>query len=49
MIKINHRKGKAWGADEMEKVHAHWKMEECHNAYWEFVPTVDHIYPVALG
>ena len=29
--------------------HAHWKMESCHNAYWEFVPTVDHIYPVALG
>ena len=29
--------------------HAHWKMEECHNAYWEFVPTLDHIYPVALG
>ena len=29
--------------------HAHWKMEECHNAYWEFVPTVDHIHPVALG
>ena len=29
--------------------HAHWKMEFCHNAYWEFVPTVDHIYPVALG
>ena len=29
--------------------HAHWKMEECHNAYWEFVPTVDHIVPVALG
>lgn len=29
--------------------HAHWKMEECHSAYWEFVPTVDHIYPVALG
>ena len=28
---------------------AHWKMGECHNAYWEFVPTVDHIYPVALG
>ena len=19
--------------------HAHWKMEECHNAYWELVPT----------
>lgn len=29
--------------------HSHWKMGECHNAYWEFVPTVDHIYPVALG
>lgn len=29
--------------------HAHWKMDVCHNAYWEFVPTVDHIYPVALG
>lgn len=29
--------------------YSHWKMEACHNAYWEFVPTVDHIYPVALG
>ena len=29
--------------------HAHWKMEECHNAYWELVPTIDHIYPIALG
>lgn len=29
--------------------HVHWKMEECHNAYWELVPTLDHIYPVALG
>lgn len=29
--------------------HAHWKMEECHNAYWELVPTVDHINPVASG
>lgn len=28
---------------------AHWKMEECHNAYWELVPTVDHIYPLSLG
>lgn len=24
-------------------------MGECHNAYWEFVPTIDHIVPVALG
>lgn len=29
--------------------HVHWKMEACHNAYWEFVPTIDHIHPVALG
>lgn len=29
--------------------HAHWKMEDCHAAYWELVPTVDHIYPIALG
>lgn len=29
--------------------HSHWKMQECHNAYWEFIPTVNYIYPVALG
>ena len=29
--------------------HPHWKMNACHNAYWEFVPTVDHVVPVALG
>ena len=29
--------------------HKHWKMEACHNAYWELIPTVDHIYPIALG
>ena len=29
--------------------HPHWKMDACHNAYWEFVPTVDHIVPVTLG
>lgn len=29
--------------------HSHWKMAECHHAYWELVPTVDHIYPAALG
>lgn len=26
-----------------------WKMSECHIAYWEFVPTLDHIVPIALG
>lgn len=28
---------------------AHWKMSECHRAYWEYVPTVDHIIPISLG
>lgn len=28
--------------------HPYWKMDACHNAYWEFVPTVDHILPIAL-
>ena len=27
----------------------HWQMHVCHNAYWEFVPTVDHILPIAFG
>ncbi len=29
--------------------HAHWKTDECHIAYWDYQPTVDHIYPIALG
>ena len=28
---------------------AHWKTDECHIAYWELVPTMDHIIPIALG
>ena len=24
-------------------------MDKCHNAYWELIPTLDHIYPIALG
>lgn len=28
---------------------SHWKMEECHCAYWELVPTIDHIIPIAIG
>jgi hypothetical protein len=28
---------------------AHWKTEECHMAYWDFQPTVDHVKPIALG
>lgn len=27
----------------------HWKMNETHLAYWELVPTIDHINPIALG
>ena len=25
---------------------SHWKMGECHNAYWELIPTIDHIVPM---
>ncbi len=28
---------------------AHWKTDECHMAYWEFQPTIDHIVPIAHG
>ena len=34
---------------EVFPYHSHWKMDECHNAYWELIPTVDHIHPIALG
>ena len=27
----------------------HWKMSECHIAYWELTPTIDHIVPIARG
>lgn len=26
-----------------------WKTDECHIAYWDYYPTLDHIFPVALG
>ena len=29
--------------------HPNWKMTDTHPAYWELVPTVDHIAPVARG
>lgn len=29
--------------------HSHWKMDSCHNAYWELIPTIDHIHPISLG
>ena len=27
----------------------HWKMTQTHIAYWELIPTIDHIYPIAKG
>ena len=29
--------------------HGNWKMSECHIAYWELYPTIDHIIPLARG
>ncbi|NCC15336.1 MAG: HNH endonuclease [Clostridia bacterium] len=28
---------------------SHWKMSETHSAYWEFIPTIDHVSPIATG
>ena len=27
----------------------HWKMSECHIAWWQFFPTIDHKVPIARG
>ena len=29
--------------------HPNWKMDSCHIAYWELVPTLDHVVPIAQG
>lgn len=29
--------------------HPNWKMTETHPAYWEVIPTIDHIVPIARG
>ncbi len=29
--------------------HTNWKMDSCHQAYWELAPTLDHIVPVTRG
>ncbi|MCM3568683.1 HNH endonuclease [Neobacillus mesonae] len=29
--------------------HPNWKYNECHPAYWDLLPTIDHITPVTLG
>lgn len=28
---------------------SHWKMDKTHMAYWELIPTIDHICPIAKG
>ena len=28
---------------------SHWKMTDTHMAYWELIPTLDHVYPIAKG
>ena len=27
----------------------HWKMTKNHMAYWDLIPTIDHIFPIAQG
>ena len=34
---------------EIFPFHKNWKMSECHIAYWELVPTIDHKKPVSRG
>jgi len=29
--------------------HANWKTSRCHIAYWQLLPTVDHIIPISRG
>jgi len=29
--------------------HKNWKMSDCHLAYWQLLPTIDHIVPVSRG
>ena len=29
--------------------HSNWKMSDCHIAYWEMMPTYDHVLPIARG
>jgi hypothetical protein len=29
--------------------HRNWKTDQCHLAYWELIPTLDHVVPVSRG
>ena len=34
---------------EVFPYHPNWKMTECHQAWWELVPAIDHVVPLAFG
>ncbi|MFA6102997.1 MAG: hypothetical protein WCV67_06160 [Victivallaceae bacterium] len=34
---------------EVFPFHKNWKMSDCHIAYWEMMPTYDHVLPIARG
>lgn len=29
--------------------HSNWRMGQCHIAFWQYTPTIDHLIPVARG
>ena len=29
--------------------HPHWKMSDCHIAYWQYAASIDHVVPIARG
>jgi hypothetical protein len=29
--------------------HSNWKSDQCHAAFWELFPTIDHVVPVSRG
>ena len=35
--------------NEIFPFHTNWKMTDCHIAYWNYMPTYDHVLPIARG
>jgi len=35
--------------NEVFPFHTNWKMSNCHIAYWNYMPTYDHVIPIARG
>ena len=35
--------------NEVFPFHTNWKMSDCHIAYWHYMPTYDHLLPIARG